>query len=88
MSDKLVNSKTKSAESRDDKIEELLRKNLELTEEIHKMAKRIDRFVFWQKVLGTLQILIIVVPIILGVIYLPPLLENMLSQYQKLLEAA
>ena len=87
MSDKLVNSKTKSAELKDDRIEKLLRRNLELTEEIHKMTKRIDQFVFWQKVLGTLQILIIVVPIILGVIYLPPLLENVLSQYQKLLEA-
>ena len=88
MNDELVNSETQSGEDepKNGKMEELLERNLELTEEIHKMTKKIDRFVFWQKITWTLNILIIVVPIVLGIIYLPPLLKNTLNQYQELLE--
>ncbi len=86
MNDELMNNKIKDDEPKNGKMEELLKRNLELTEEIHKMTKKIDRFVFWQKITWTLNILIIVVPIVLGIIYLPPLLKNTLGQYQKLLE--
>ncbi len=86
MNDEMTNNEINNAELRNNRIEELLEENLELTEEIHKMTKKIDRFVFWQKIFGTLQILIIVVPIVLGIIYLPPLLGNILNQYRELLE--
>ena len=66
-------------------VKKLLEKNLKLTEEIYKMSKSIKSFMMWQKIFGFLKILIIVVPIVLGIIYLPPLLKNVLGQYQDLL---
>ncbi|MBU4257424.1 hypothetical protein KKC04_03350 [Patescibacteria group bacterium] len=66
-------------------IKKLLEKNLELTEEIFKMAKSIKSFVIHQRIFGILKLLIIVVPIILGIIYLPPLLSGITEQYKDLL---
>lgn len=86
MNDEITNGEVKNTEPENNRVEKLLKENLEMTEEIHKMTKKIDRFVFWQKIFGTLQILFIVVPIILGIVYLPPLLKNVLNQYQDLLE--
>ena len=40
---------------------------------------------FWQNVWSFLKILIIVVPIVIGIIYLPPLLKGVFQQYQSLL---
>ena len=69
----------------EDEIKKLLEKNLELTEEIHRMVKSIKSHIFWQNVFSFLKILIIVVPIIIGIIYLPPLLKGVFQQYQSLL---
>ncbi len=69
----------------DEEIKKLLEKNLTLTEEIHKMVKSIKRYMFWQNVWSFLKILIIVVPIVIGIIYLPPLLKGVFQQYQSLL---
>ncbi len=69
----------------DEEIKKLLEKNLELTEEIYKKAKYMKRYVIFQQIFCILKILIIVVPIVLGIIYLPPLLKNVYSQYQELL---
>lgn len=66
-------------------IKELLEKNLELTQEIFKMTKSIKSYIVWERVFGVIKLLLIVVPIILGVIYLPPLLKNVIGQYQSLL---
>lgn len=71
----------------DEEIKKLLEKNLELTEDIYKKTKYIKKYVIIQQVLGVLKVLIIVVPIALGIIYLPPLLKNVYSQYQGLLNA-
>ena len=68
----------------DEEVKKLLEKNLKLTEEIHRMAKSIKSFMMWQKIFGFLKILIIVVPIVIGIIYLPPLLKNIFEQYQGL----
>jgi hypothetical protein len=69
----------------DEEIKKLLEKNLELTEEIHKMVKSVKRYMLWQNIWSFLKILIIVVPITIGIIYLPPLLKDVFKQYQNLL---
>ena len=69
----------------DEEIKKLLEKNLTLTEEIHKMVKSIKRYMFWQNIWSFLKILVIVVPIVIGIIYLPPLLKGVFQQYQSLL---
>ncbi len=69
----------------DEEIKKLLEKNLELTEEIFKMTKSIKSFVIHQRIFGALKLLLIAVPIILGIIYLPPLLSGITEQYKDLL---
>ncbi|MDD5032491.1 MAG: hypothetical protein PHR36_05665 [Patescibacteria group bacterium] len=69
----------------EDEIKKLLEKNLKLAEETHKMVRSIKSYMFWQNVWGFLKILIIVVPIVIGIIYLPPLIKDVFRQYQSLL---
>lgn len=76
---------SESSEGAGEEIRELLKKNLELTEKILKLTERLDKFRKWQQVYGFLKILIIVVPIILGIIYLPALLGKALEPYKELL---
>ncbi len=66
-------------------IKNLLEENLKLTKEIHKMTKYIRRYIIFSQIIGFLKLVLIIVPIILGIIYLPPLLKDVFAQYQELL---
>lgn len=66
-------------------VKKLLKENLELNQKIYEMVKSIKSYIFWQRVFGVLKILIIVIPIIIGIVYLPPLIKDALRQYQGLL---
>ena len=81
-----MGEETKKDEGTNNKdMGELLKKNLELNEEMYKMIKSIKRYVITQRIFGILKLLIIVVPIILGLIYLPPLIKSAIAPYQELL---
>jgi hypothetical protein len=69
-----------------DEIRELIRKNYELTQEIHTMTKKIKGYITFQKVMSFIYLVLIVGPIILSFIYLPSLLKNALGPYQELLK--
>lgn len=66
-------------------LKELIEKNIQLSQEVLESNKKIEGFVFWQRVFSVLKILIIFIPLILGVIYLPPLLKDVFKTYQELL---
>ena len=70
----------------DEEIKEVLKKNLELTQDTHRMVKKINKFIIWQQVIGVIKILLIIVPLVAGFIYLPGLLKNALEPYKELLE--
>ena len=80
-------SQTKEVDknNNEDNIQAMIRKNLELTEEIHDMIKGIKRHMFWSNVWGFLKILIIIIPLIVGIIFLPPLLKGIFDQYKDVL---
>lgn len=63
----------------------LAKQNEELIGEVHLLTKKIKQYLLFTKVMTILKVIFIVVPIILAVIYLPPILKNFLSPYQKLL---
>jgi len=69
-----------------DELKSLLEENLKMTKEIYEVAKKVKHFMFWQRVYGLLRILIIVVPIILAIIYLPPILSGVFKQYSELMD--
>ncbi|MEK7097501.1 MAG: hypothetical protein AAB906_01495 [Patescibacteria group bacterium] len=68
-----------------DDVKNLLEKNLELTQEIHGMMKSVKRYMLWQRIMGIIYFLLIVVPIVLSILYLPPLMKNLFGQYQQIL---
>jgi len=72
----------------DEELKQLIEKNLKLTEEVRDMTKSIKNYVLFQKIMSLVYFLIIFVPIILGVIYLPPILKNLFNQYQGILGGA
>jgi len=69
----------------DGDVREMVQKNLQLSEEMHVMMKKMNSFIFWSRVGGFLKLLIIFLPLVLGYIYLTPLLKNALGQYQQIL---
>jgi len=69
----------------DEDIKKLLEQNLEYSKQIYRYTKYVKNYAFWAQVAGVIKILLIVVPIILGIIYLPPLLGNVFEQYKGVL---
>jgi hypothetical protein len=70
----------------ENEIKELLEKNLAMTEEIRGLVLTVKKHIFWQQVFGLVKLLIILVPIILGLIFLPPLIGAYLDQYKQLFD--
>jgi hypothetical protein len=69
----------------DEEIKKLVEKNLEVSEEILKTVKYVKNYVFWARVYGFVKVLIIVIPLAIGIIYLPPLIKELFGQYQSAL---
>ncbi len=63
----------------------LLQANLERSNEILEISKDIKSFIRWQNVWSILRFVLIVVPIVLGFIYLPPLIKDAIQSYKSLL---
>ncbi len=70
------------AENKED-LAALLRANLAMTKEIQAMVKHINTYVAWQRLFGWIKLILIIIPLIIGVIYLPPLIRD---YYQQLLQ--
>jgi len=60
----------------------LMQENLQQTREILKAVKDIQNNIKLQQLWGLLRFLVIIVPIILGFIYLPPLIKEIISSYR------
>lgn len=71
--------------SETEQIKKLLEQNLEYSKEIYTMTRRIKSYITFQKVMSVIYILLIVVPIILSIFYLPPLLKGVFDQYKDIL---
>jgi len=68
-----------------DEVKRLLERNLETSEEILRIVKSVRKYVFWQQILSWFKIIVILVPLIVGAIYLPPLLKGVFQQYKDIL---
>lgn len=69
----------------DEEIKKLIEKNLEVSEEILRISKKVKSYMMWNQIMNFLKLLVIVVPIVLGIIYLPPILKNLFSQYEEIM---
>ncbi len=80
--EELEKDKVKSNIDNDD-LRKLLEKNIEISNELLEASKYVKGFIFWRKIISFLQILIIAVPVILALIYVPPFLENLMELINK-----
>jgi len=67
-------------------IKKLVQENIELTKQLEVKIQKINRYIVWQRIFFVVKILVIAVPIILSIIYLPTILQNTLAPYQELLQ--
>lgn len=63
---------------------DLLRRNLKVSEEILQKTDYIRVYIKWQKVWGVAKVIIIIIPIVIGVVYLPPLIKDYIDQFSQL----
>ncbi len=82
----MVEDINKKSENNETELKELLRANLERSEEILKICQETKTYIRWQNIWAVLRFLLIFVPIILGFIYLPPLIKEALQSYKSLLQ--
>jgi len=75
----------KISSTADDSLHELLEKNLKWSQIIYEQNRKINSKLVWSAVASWLRLLLILVPLVLAVFYLPPLLKNVFSQYGSLL---
>lgn len=68
-----------------DQVRQLLEENLNYTKACYAELARVRRWMRWQQVWGVVKFVVIVVPLIVGAIYLPPLIQQLVEQYTKLL---
>ena len=68
-----------------DDLKILLEKNLAISEETYRLTKKINKYIVFSQVIGVIKIILIVAPIIWAIIYLPPILKNLLAPYQNLM---
>lgn len=68
-------------------IKQLLEENLRLNAETHEICLKIKKYMFMAQILGILKTLIIVIPIIIGVIYLIPLFKDFIPLFKQALPA-
>ncbi len=66
-------------------LEELVRENLKLTQEIIEHTRKTRRYILFGQVLNVVKVVLIAGPVILAIIYLPPLLGQWFSAYTELL---
>jgi len=67
------------------KLEELLEKNLALTEIILENTRKTRRYMMMGQIINVVKIILIIGPIILVLFYLPPLIREAMSTYSDLL---
>jgi len=68
-----------------DGLKELIEKNIKWSQVIYEQNRKINRRLTWLVVGSYLRLAIIIIPLILAVIFLPPLLEQLWAQYSGML---
>jgi hypothetical protein len=78
--DEVTDQKNTKEGDQMERIENLLKENLEMNQEIRFLVRQINTYVAWQRIFGWLKIFLILIPLIIGFIYLPPLFQGLYQQ--------
>jgi len=68
-----------------EEIKNIVAKNRQDIKLLKQDLRRVTSFMRWSQIFGVLKILLIVIPLILGIIYLQPYFKQIVEGYQQLL---
>lgn len=66
-------------------INAMIEENLVLTREIAKLTQKTHRYIVMGQIFGIVKIIVIVVPLVVGAVYLAPILKSTIGAYEELL---
>ena len=67
-------------------LKELLMQQKEILDEIKVQTEKTRKYIMWGKIMTFIYFILIVAPIVLAIIYLPPIIEEAVGPYKSLLE--
>lgn len=70
-----------------DQIERKFEEQRRLLEAIYRNTEKTRKYIFWGKVMSFVYLLLILAPIVLAIIYLPPLIGSAIGPYKELLNS-
>lgn len=76
--------KTQASATAHANLESLLKKQIALSEEIKEQNEKIRRKLFWMSVGGYIKLAIILAPIVLGIIFIPPMIQEVRVWFESL----
>lgn len=79
---KLTDKKSESLSGEKEAVINLLMENLKKNDDILIAIKEIKKYIRWQKAWSIIRFLIIAIPIVLSLIYLPPIIQDSIQSYQ------
>jgi len=74
----MINNIGKSVQER---IAEMVETNLKVSEQILQTTLKIKKFILWMKIMNIVKVLLIIIPLLLGFLYLSPYLKSMQSAF-------
>ncbi|HCC23469.1 TPA: hypothetical protein DF272_04840 [Candidatus Falkowbacteria bacterium] len=68
------------------RLEMLLERNLDYAKKTYESAEKIRKYILWLKIINILKLVLIALPIILMLVFLPPFLKKSYETYDKLFQ--
>ncbi len=65
----------------EEQMKKLLEQNLAYSKQIYLISRKVKSYILWGRIMSFISLLLVVVPLILGVIYLPSLLNNYMGKF-------
>ncbi len=84
-SERLVVTKTRAATP--EHLRELLEKNLKWSQIIYEQNRRLNRKLLWMSIASWFKLALVVIPLILGLLFLPPFFRQLLENYGSLFQS-
>jgi len=70
------------------RFEKLLEENLEHNKQILASVNATRRYIMIMQIMNAIGLLIVIIPLILGAIYLPPILSKVIDMYTEVLDVS
>jgi hypothetical protein len=69
-------------------LERLLKENIELNEKIYESCQKTERYIHFIRAFGIVKFILVVIPIVIGALYVIPLLGGFFDMYKDLFTSA